>query len=35
VDLDSIISDRFPLAEIDAAFTHAAGRRGLKTVVKV
>jgi L-iditol 2-dehydrogenase len=33
VDLDSIITDRYPLAEAPAAFTHAAARTGLKTVV--
>jgi Zn-dependent alcohol dehydrogenase len=35
VDFEPIISHRFPLAEIGAAFAHAAGRTGLKTVVDI
>jgi L-iditol 2-dehydrogenase len=35
IDLDAVVSARFPLAEATAAFTAAAARRGDKTVVEV
>ncbi len=33
IDLDALVTDRFPLAEVSGAFTTAASREGLKTVV--
>lgn len=33
VDVASLVTDRYPLAETAAAFTNAAARRGLKTIV--
>jgi L-iditol 2-dehydrogenase len=35
VDLDDLVSDRFPLERTAAAFEHAVGRTGDKTVVRV
>ena len=34
VDLASLVTSRFPLDEVDKAFTSAAGRHGLKVVVE-
>ena len=35
LDLDALVSDRFPLERAPAAFEHALGRTGDKTVVRV
>ena len=35
VDLDSLVSDRFPLADAAAGFDFAARRAGLKTVIEI
>lgn len=35
VDLDSLVSDRYPLAEAAAGFEFAARRGGLKTVIEI
>ncbi|WP_121255698.1 zinc-dependent alcohol dehydrogenase [Nocardioides ferulae] len=35
VDLDDLVSDRFPLERADEAFRHAVGRSGDKTVIRV
>lgn len=34
VDTRSLVTDRFPLEDASAAFDHAAGRTGLKTVIE-
>lgn len=33
VDLDAVISDTFALGDVQAAFTHATSRAGLKTII--
>jgi L-iditol 2-dehydrogenase len=33
VDLDAVVSDVFPLEDVQQAFIHAVSRRGLKTVI--